>query len=108
LNALNAIVHPAVRKHFKSWAKEQKFDYVIQESAIIFEQENQDFYDKIVLVTAPQEERIARVLKRDSDQNRSKIEKRLANQMPDNEKKCTTLSLNISSVVATFLVLRLG
>jgi len=86
LNALNAIVHPAVRKHFKSWAKEQKSEYVIQESAIIFEQENQEFYDKIVLVTAPLEDRIERVLKRDSDQKKSKIEKRMANQLPDRKK----------------------
>jgi len=86
LRKLNSIVHPAVRKHFKSWRKEQKAPYVIQEVAIIFEQKNQDFYDKIILVTAPEEERIVRVLKRDADQDRLKIEKRIANQLPDSEK----------------------
>jgi len=86
LKKLNSIVHPAVRKHFKSWVKEQNAPYVIQESAIIFEQMNQDYYDKIILVTAPHELRIARVLKRDENQDRSKIEKRMANQLPDSEK----------------------
>lgn len=86
LKKLNSIVHPAVRKHFKSWANEQKAHYVIQEAAIIFEQGNQGFYDKIILVTAPVRERIARVLKRDANQNRLKIENRIANQLPDNEK----------------------
>lgn len=86
LKKLNSIVHPAVRKHFKLWAKEQKARYVIQEVAIIFEQKNQEFYDKIILVTAPKEERIARVLKRDANQDRSNIEKRIANQLPDIEK----------------------
>lgn len=86
LKKLNSVVHPAVRKHFEFWAKEQNAPYVIQEAAIIFEQASQDLYDKIVLVTAPKEERIVRVLNRDSDQDRSKIEKRMANQLPDNEK----------------------
>jgi len=86
LEELNSIVHPAVRKHFKSWVKEQTASYVIQEAAIIFEQESQDFYDKIVLVTAPEEERIARVLNRDPDQDRSKIKDRMANQLLDSEK----------------------
>lgn len=86
LKELNSVVHPAVRKHFKSWSKEQKAPYVIQESAIILEHKKQDFYYKIILVTAPEEERIARVLKRDSDQDRSKIKKRIANQLPDSEK----------------------
>lgn len=86
LKELNSIVHPAVRKHFKSWVKKQSAHYVIQEVAILFEQKNQDFYDKIILVTAPIEERITRVLKRDADQDRSKIEKRMANQLPDSEK----------------------
>ncbi len=86
LKKLNSVVHPAVREHFEFWAKEQKAPYVIQEAAIIFEQASQYLYDKIVLVTAPKEERIVRVLNRDSDQDRSKIEKRMANQLPDNEK----------------------
>jgi len=86
LEKLNSIVHPAVRKHFKAWVKEQESPYVIQEAAIIFEQGNQGFYDWVILVTAPKEVRIARVLARDRELDRSKIEKRMANQLEDVEK----------------------
>jgi len=86
LEQLNSIVHPVVRKHFTSWVAKQESPYVIQEAAIIFEQGNQDFYDKIILVTAPEDERIDRILKRDVDQNRSKIEQRIKNQLPDSKK----------------------
>lgn len=86
LAQLNAIVHPAVRKHFKSWSKKQESPYVLQEAAIIFEQGNQDFYDKIILVTAPEKDRIARILLRDADLDRRKVENRIKNQLSDHEK----------------------
>lgn len=85
LKRLNRIVHPLVRKSFRSWARKQKYPYVIQEAAIIFENENQDFYDKIVLVTAPKEVRLERILKRDGSQ-REKVLERMDNQWPDSKK----------------------
>lgn len=86
LQQLNAIVHPAVRKHFLSWSKKQEAPYVIQEAAIIFELGTQDFYDKVVLVTAPKEIRIERSVQRDPNTNKQKIENRIDNQLPDDEK----------------------
>ncbi len=65
LSKLNAIVHPAVRKHFLKWAKKKESPYVIQETAIMFENGLQDFYDKVILITAPKELRLQRILKRD-------------------------------------------
>jgi dephospho-CoA kinase len=85
LKKLNGIVHPLVRKSFMSWARRQKYPYVIQEAAIIFENKNQDFYDKIVLVTAPKEVRVDRILKRDGPP-REKILERMGNQWPDSKK----------------------
>ncbi len=85
LKKLNEIVHPLVRKSFKSWARRQKFCYLIQEAAIIFENENQDFYDKIILVSAPEEIRIDRILKRDGS-SRERILERMGNQWPDSKK----------------------
>ncbi|WP_299536431.1 dephospho-CoA kinase [Ulvibacterium sp.] len=85
LKKLNGIVHPLVRKSFKSWAGRQTYPYVIQEAAIIFENKNQDFYDKIILVTAPKEVRLNRILKRDGSQ-REKILERMGNQWPDSKK----------------------
>jgi dephospho-CoA kinase len=86
LEQLNAIVHPAVRKHFASWVKKQESPYVIQEAAIILEQGTQAFYDKIILVTAPKEDRIARVAQRDTHLNKNQIEKRIEIQLPDSKK----------------------
>lgn len=82
---MNAIVHPAVRKDFLRWVKKQKAPYVIQETALIFENSNQDFYDFIILVTAPKEQRLQRVVARDGTTKKSVLE-RLKNQLNDAEK----------------------
>ena len=65
LEQLNAIVHPAVRKHFLNRAKVQNTRYVLQETALLFENNLQHHYDKVILVTAPKTLRIRRVMKRD-------------------------------------------
>ncbi|MFC4096997.1 dephospho-CoA kinase [Euzebyella saccharophila] len=86
LRSMNAIVHPSVRKDFILWREEKETPYVIQESALIFETGSQEFYDQIVFVTAPQEERINRVMLRDPNSNRKKVEERISNQLPDSKK----------------------
>jgi dephospho-CoA kinase len=86
LEQLNSIVHPAVRKDFKEWVKTQKHPYIIYESALIFEQNQQDNFDEIILVTAPEELRIKRVKER-SNLSENDIKKRIHKQMPDNLKK---------------------
>ena len=85
LNKLNAIVHPAVREHFTKWVNKQDAAYVIQEAAIIFENGMHDFYDKIILVTAPEEIRLKRIVERDNS-SRSKIMARIQSQWNDNKK----------------------
>lgn len=85
LEGLNAIVHPAVREHFRAWAKEQRSEYVIQEAAIIFENGTQGSYDRVILVTAPVENRIQRVIERDSV-DREKVMDRIQNQWDDAKK----------------------
>lgn len=86
LKDLNNIVHPVVRHDFKSWCKRQKAPYVIQEAAIIFENGNQEFYDKIILVTAPRNIRIQRVVDRDGI-SADAVMQRIDNQWPDQEKE---------------------
>lgn len=85
LQKLNAIVHPAVKKHFLEWAKGQSAPYVIQETALIFENGSQDQYDRTILVTAPLEMRLERVMKRDGVGPEAVLE-RMENQMDDSEK----------------------
>lgn len=85
LDQLNALVHPAVRKDFNSWASQQESDYVIQEAAILFETAGHKHFDYNILVTAPEETRIKRVMKRDGV-DRKQVEARLKNQWKDADK----------------------
>ncbi len=66
LNTLNNIVHPKLTKHFSKWALRQVTPYVIQENAIIFENNKADEFDYIIAITAPKTLRIERVIKRDT------------------------------------------
>lgn len=85
LEKMNDIVHPAVKKHFLIWQKKQDFGYTIQETALIFENESQEFYDRIILVVAPESERVQRVIDRDGI-SKKHVKERLINQLSDQEK----------------------
>ncbi len=85
LEQMNALVHPAVRNHFLKWAESQKTPYVIQETALLFENLNPDFYDAIILVTAPEKVRVERVMLRD-DSTKEAVMNRIDIQIKDEEK----------------------
>ncbi len=85
LEKLNEIVHPAVGKHFMEWVNRQNSPYVIQETALIFENNAQDKYDCTILVTAPIEARIQRVIDRDNVEEQAVVD-RINNQMDDKQK----------------------
>ncbi|MEB8329346.1 dephospho-CoA kinase [Flavobacteriaceae bacterium KMM 6897] len=85
LNELNAIVHPAVKKHFESWVKKQDYPYIIQEAAIIFEKGMRDRYDAVVLVTAPRDTRLKRVMERDKSE-KQQVLSRMDNQWNEADK----------------------
>lgn len=85
LNAMNAIVHPKVASHFKRWVNKQDSPYVISEAAILFENGSYKKYDFIITVTAPENIRLQRVIKRDNS-NKQKVEAIMANQWSDEEK----------------------
>jgi dephospho-CoA kinase len=87
LEILNSIIHPKVREHFYEWVKKQKDEvFVIKEAAILFESGSYKDCDKIILVTAPREIRIKRVMERDSI-SEGKVLERIANQWDDEKKK---------------------
>lgn len=85
LNDMNAIVHPKVASHFKRWVNKQDSPYVISEAAILFENGSYKKYDFIITVTAPENIRLQRVIKRDNS-NKQKVEAIMANQWSDQEK----------------------
>jgi len=65
LKALEKIVHPAVRKDFCKWVKQQKADYILVENAILHKTGMDKLVDLIVTVTANDEKRFERLQKRD-------------------------------------------
>lgn len=83
---LNEIVHPAVRKAFDSWKKEQNTPLVFNEAAILFETGTYKNYDYNILVTAPQETRIQRVQDRDNI-SKDQVLERMNNQWSDDKKR---------------------
>lgn len=86
LEKLNRVVHPAVAKHFEKWKVQQKAQYVIYEAAILFEKGGYKKCDYNILVTAPVNLRIERILLRDKV-TVEEIQARMNNQWPDEKKE---------------------
>lgn len=85
LAKLNAIVHPAVIQAAEDWADAQTAPYSLKEASILFESGSYKKLDYTILVTAPVEIRIARVMARDQV-TREQVLARMNNQLPDEEK----------------------
>lgn len=84
---LNAIVHPAVEHDFLEWMKKYPNEkYYFIESAVLFESHFDSLVDKIIIVTASEDVRIERAMKRDS-LSREQVIQRIKNQMPEEQKK---------------------
>ena len=85
LAQLNRIVHPAVIQAAEDWADAQTAPYSLKEASILFESGSYEKVDYSILVTAPIEIRIARVMERDQV-TREQVLARMNNQMSDEEK----------------------
>lgn len=88
LAKLNALVHPAVFRAFNSWAEEELKDdvpYVLKEAAVLFESSSYKFCDKTIMVAAPLELRIKRVMHRDNI-TRQEVLNREARQFSEEKK----------------------
>ena len=86
LKQLNAIIHPAVRKHFQNWVLNHKnAPFVIYEAAILFESGSYKNCDLIITVTAPLETRIQRVIQRDKT-TREQVLQRINAQWNDDQR----------------------
>lgn len=82
LNKLNNCVHPAVEKDFQIWCERHTAkSYVLKEAAILFESGSYKQLDKVIVVTAPENVRIKRVISRDNS-NVKEVEGRIKNQWP--------------------------
>jgi dephospho-CoA kinase len=85
LKQLNEIVHPKVRQHFINWSKQWDKPFVVKEAAILFESGAYKDCDYTILVTAPEDVRIDRVIKRDNT-NKEDVIKRIRSQWSDEDK----------------------
>jgi dephospho-CoA kinase len=86
LKQLNAIVHPAVKKHFNQWVLNNiKFPYLVKEAAILFESGSYKDCDSIITVSTPLETRISRVIERDKT-TREKVLLRINSQLSEEER----------------------
>jgi dephospho-CoA kinase len=86
LAKLNSIVHPAVFRAFDNWTVQIKgAPYVMKEAALLFESTSYKMCDYSVMVTAPLELRIARVMQRDGLTS-EEIKSRDARQFPEEKK----------------------
>lgn len=86
LKLLNAIIHPAVKKHFSKWISNHKSSpYIIYEAAILFESGSYEDCDIIITVTVPLEIRIQRVIQRDKT-TRENVLRRINMQWNDDQR----------------------
>lgn len=84
---INAIVHPRVKDDFRRWVQvHDKCSLVGIESAILIEAGFTSEVDKVVMVYAPREVRIARAVERDNS-SPELIEQRIRRQMDDETKR---------------------
>ncbi len=86
LQALNHLVHPAVHSDANKWFENQSTPYALYEAALIIEGGRHDMFDAIICVTAPEQLRIKRVMKRNGFP-REKVLDRIENQSTDQEKR---------------------
>lgn len=85
LAQLNSLIHPLVREAFANFAADHASrPLVLMESAILVQSGFYKTADFCVLVTAPLDTRIARVMQRDHA-TREQVLARIQNQLPDSE-----------------------
>ena len=86
LQQVNAIIHPEVARHFRSWVERQTTQYAVLESAILYESHFDQQVDCCLMVYAPRELRMKRIMKRDYA-TETEIQQRMQHQLPDEEKR---------------------
>jgi dephospho-CoA kinase len=80
LKKVNALIHPLVAQSFEAWCTEnQKTAYVLKEAAILVETGANRALDALIVVKAPEELRIERVMQR-THQSRESVEARIRQQ----------------------------
>lgn len=87
LQSLNGLVHPRVAIDYANWVESHsQHPYVIREAALLFESGSADLQDQVIVVSAPEDLRIARVLERDPQRTETEVKNIMKSQMSEEEK----------------------
>lgn len=83
---LNALVWPRVRRAVREWIESRNEEVVAVECALLYEAGWERDFERVILIDAPREVRIARVVARDAKTPRE-VEQWMGRQMDDEEKR---------------------
>jgi dephospho-CoA kinase len=86
LQKLSKIVHPVIKQDFFEWINKNSVEkFLFMESAILFESGFYLLTDKVIVMTASESVRIARVVKRDGVHSEH-VKARMMHQLPEEVK----------------------
>jgi dephospho-CoA kinase len=86
LAKLNALIHPLLENDFQEWVLKQNTSFIVKEAAILFEAGFDKSVDKILTISAPIDQRIDRVIKRDGV-SRQHVLDRISKQWSDQQRE---------------------
>jgi dephospho-CoA kinase len=87
LAILNGFVHPRVAEDYKAWlSNHQDSRYVLREAALLYEVGADRSIDRMIVVSAPEELRIHRVLRRDKHRTKEDVQLIIKSQWPEENK----------------------
>ena len=86
LQFIEEILYPKLNATFDKWCERQTTNYVLFESAILFEKKFSDQFEKIIFVSAPEDIRLQRTMLRDRC-NEENVRARMRLQWGEDTKK---------------------
>ena len=87
LKKLNGLVHPIVREDYQNWVEDHCDEpFTLKEAALLIETKSYQELDKLIVVSAPIQERIRRVKRRDPFRSEDQIKQIIDKQLPEGEK----------------------
>ncbi|QJD77636.1 dephospho-CoA kinase [Spirosoma rhododendri] len=88
LQKLNAVIHPRVRADTADWVAQQTHaPYVIKEAALMKAASPETGIDQVIVVESPLAIRTQRILKRDTHRTLDDIQRIIANQVSDEQRR---------------------
>ena len=96
LSHINKIVHPSVHEYFNIWMSKQNSKYIVYEAALIFENNSQHIFDKIICIKTPLNLILERINNREN-YSEDKLRRILNNQLSQ-ELKCSKSDFCIENI----------